>query len=131
MAIAVQTVANKVKLKSSRDVPFVARFTAGTGGTTAGYIVEMSSDGVIMCDGSDGGQPIGIALQTAVATATVDVMLSGGIVEGACTGATVGGAVYPTDGTAGAMTQSASTKKYSIGPAVSATAVLIRPIYIA
>lgn len=127
MAIAKATAANTVKPLDTGTI--IRRFTVGTAGVTAGDIVELSSTGVVPCDGSDGGAPIGIVIQTAVATEKADVVTHGSVV--ACTGATVGGAVYPTDGTAGAMSQSASTKKYRVGVAQAANIVFVAPLYIA
>lgn len=129
MAIAVKTSAALVKPLNGLTI--VHRFTAGTGGTTAGAIVAMGTDGVVLCDGSTTPNviPVGIALQTVAATLPVDVVTHGPVE--CVTGASEGSAVYATDGTAGAPSHSASTKKYSVGPALSATAIFVRPIYVA
>lgn len=129
MAIAVKATAADVKPANAATEVF--RFIAGTGGTTAGKIVCMSTDGVVLADGSDSPAylPLGIALQTVAATYPVDVVTHGPV---ACvTGAAEGSEVYPTDGTAGAPSHTASTAKYSVGVAQSATIIFVRPGYIA
>ena len=87
----------------------IRRFTVGAAGVAAGDIVTTGAAGVVVCDG-DGStykKPIGIAIKTAAATATVDVVVLGSIT--CCTGATVGTPVYPDDTTAGLVNQTAST----------------------
>lgn len=128
MAIAVKATANLVKVATPETE--VIRFTVGTGGVTAGSIVYHTTDGVALCDGSDtASPPIGIALTTQVATQKVGVAVLG-LVE-CVTGAAEGSQVYPVDGTPGAPSHTASTKKYSVGVAVSATTVFVQPRYVA
>lgn len=129
MAIAVETTAANVK-PANRDAE-IFRFTAGTGGTEAGKIVCMGTDGVVLADGSTGNAyaPLGIALQTVAATYAVDVVTGGPVV--CVTGAAEGSEVYPKDGTAGAPTHTQSTKKWSVGVAMDTTTVFVRPIYLA
>ncbi len=129
MTIAVKATANLVK--PANEETEINRFIAGTGGTTAGYVVCMGTDGVVSVDGSASPfrPPVGIALQTVAATYPVDVVTHGMV---ACvTGASEGSEVYPTDGTPGAPSHTASTKKYSVGYAVSASIVFVRPMYVA
>jgi len=129
MAIAIEGTAAKVKPVNRNTI--VMRFTAGTGGTVAGNIVCMGTDGAVAADGSTGNAfaPIGIALQTVAATYPVDVVTNGEVV--CVTGAAEGSEVYPKDGTAGSPTHTASTKKWSVGVATGTTTVLVRPIYVA
>lgn len=129
MAVATETTVTNVK-PANREAE-VFRFTAGTGGTTAGTIVAMGADGIVMCDGSTTPNviPLGIALQTATIGNPVDVVTHGPVV--CLTGASEGSPVYAADGTPGAPSHSASTKKYSVGPALNTTTVFVRPIYIA
>jgi hypothetical protein len=129
MSIAIEGTAAKVKPANRGTI--IHRFTAGTGGTTAGNIVCMGTDGAVACDGSTGNNraPIGIALQTSAATYPVDVVTHGEVV--CVTGAAEGSEVYPVDGTAGSPSHTAATKKWSVGFAVNTTTVFVRPIYVA
>jgi len=129
MALAIEGTAAKVKPVNRGTI--ISRFTAGTGGATAGAIMCMGTDGAVLCDGSTGNNraPIGIALQTASATYPVDVVTNGEVV--CVTGAAEGSEVYPVDGTAGAPSHTASTKKWSVGYATGTTTVFVRPIYVA
>jgi hypothetical protein len=129
MTIAVKTTAGDVKPANANAVIF--RFIAGAGGTTAGNIVGMGTDGVVLCDGTgatNARPPIGIALQTVAATYPVDVVTHGPV---ACvTGAAEGSEVYPKDGTAGTPTHTASSNKVSVGFAQSASIIFVRPTYV-
>jgi hypothetical protein len=129
MAIAVQTTAANVKMANAETEIF--RFIAGTGGTTAGYIVCMGTDGAVLAEGSTGNNrpPIGIALQTVAATYPVDVVTHGPV--NCVTGAAEGSEVYSNDGTAGYPSHTASTVKYSVGFAQNTTTVFVRPTYVA
>jgi hypothetical protein len=107
-----------------------AGFTGG-GANITGIVESAITDGAVLADGSTGNAyaPIGIALQTVSATYPVDVVTNGEVV--CVTGAAEGSEVYPKDGTAGAPTHTAATKKWSVGVATGATTVLVRPIYVA
>lgn len=123
-------VAAAVLVNQSNQDAHVERFVVGTGGVTAGHIVGMTTDGIISIEGSTAPYyPVGIALNTVAATYPVDVVTHGKV--NCVTGAAEGSEVYPLDGTAGVETHTASTRKYSVGVAISATEVFVRPLYIA
>lgn len=109
----------------------IRRFTVGAAGVAAGDIVTTGAAGVVVCDGNDATYKsvLGIAIKTAAAAEKVDVVVLGGCV--CCTGATVGTPVYPDDTTPGLVNQTASTNKYAVGLAESATVIFVNPRYIA
>jgi hypothetical protein len=110
----------------------IVRMTAGTGGVAAGDIVANGADGVTACDGNGTAAnhiPIGVAIQTAAATATVDVVVLGQI--SGYTAGTVGKLVYPDDTTAGTPSETASTNKHAIGFMKTAATLFVQPRYVA
>ena len=113
------------------DNAIIRRFTVGAGGVAAGDIVTTGAAGVVACDGNDATYKsvLGIAIKSAAVTEKVDVVVLGGCV--CVTGATVGTPVYPDDTTAGLVNQTASTNKYAVGLAESATVIFVSPRYIA
>ena len=128
MAIGKPTDLNTVR---PLDNATIRRFTVGTGGVAAGDIVTIGATGVVPCDGNSAGSKsaIGIAIKTAVATERVDVVVLGGCV--CVAGATIGAPAYPDDTTPGTPNETASTNKYAVGLAESATVIFVSPRYIA
>lgn len=128
MAITAPTDTTKIRPLSGA---VIRRFTAGTGGVTAGVAVSMGSDGAIMADGDIAAPKtcLGIALQTVAATGRVDVVTHGAVTG--YSGATIGANIYPADAGSGVLQETASTNKHAVGVAEAADTVFVRPGYIA
>lgn len=121
MAIARQTTAAKIKPGRNAIVE------QGVVGATiaAGEIVTLQSDGY-WDPGIGTGVTLngGIAVQGGAVGDTIDIVVLG---RAEClTGATPGAAVYVSD-TAGEPAETAGTKSFVIGYALSATALMVMP----
>jgi len=124
MAITAPTDTNNIR---PLEGAIIRRCTAGTGGTTAGFIVADGADGVVHCDGNGAAQkkPKGIAIKTAAAGEVVPVVVYGAVMG--WTGASVGVPIYPDDTTAGTPSETASTNAIAVGTTESATIVFVSP----
>ncbi len=121
MAIARQTTAAKIKPGRNAIVE------QGVVGATiaAGEIVTLQSDGY-WDPGIGTGVTLngGIAVQGGAVGDTIDIVVLGRVE--CLTGATPGAAVYVSD-TAGEPAETAGTKSFVIGYALSATALMVMP----
>lgn len=121
MAIARQTDASRIK--PHRNAVVIQGVVGAT--IAAGEAVSLQSDGYwdpaiatgVILNG-------GIAVQAGAVGDTIDIVALGGVE--CVTGATPGAAVYVSD-TAGEPAETAGTKSFVIGYALSATALLVVP----
>jgi hypothetical protein len=115
----------------------IRRFTSGSGGVTPGQPVYLSADDTVdMADASTAAGAACIGVAVACNGASKVVAVSGDRVDVALFGPVAGylamtyGAKYYVDDDAGVVCSSAGSYSTIIGVALSATVLLVNPIYV-